>query len=437
MCGFIITNKNVDSFDEANAKIKLRGPDLTNTEKINGITFVHNLLHLTGEVTKQPINEGNVVCLFNGEIYNYKEILPSAKSDAYSILEAYKAANSRWETTFDGEFAICLFDFNTGLGYVVTDTFGIKPAYYSFEEEYFGIASYSSALQSLGFTNIKRVEPNTIIEFSIEPPTILNREAVYKFNLNQINNNYDDWTEAFLNANRKRVLGLDFTNVLPMSSGLDSGGIACALNVIGAKYNTFSIKGSEDKKILEERMSINSAVESFFVQKPSQDTLNKISKFIKANAETFYFGKDYDHKHKNGIKDPGTKGFAYIIHQMKEKFDDFKVVISGLGGDEIMTRNQGYKFGKPNPKIFPDDLSSVFPWDNFYYGAASSYLGMNECICGAYGVEGRYPFFDRKLVQEFLSLKPELKNADEKAPLINFFKEYNYSYTMTKRGFNI
>ena len=69
--------------------------------------------------------------------------------------------------------------------------------------------------------------------------------------------------------------------------------------------------------------------------------------------------------------------------------------------------------------------------------AASSYIGMNECVAGAYGIEGRFPFFDRALVQEFLRLKPNLKNAEEKAPIINFFKEHNYPYTMSKRGFNI
>lgn len=36
--------------------------------------YDNNLLHITGKKTIQPIIKDNIVVLFNGEIYNYKDL---------------------------------------------------------------------------------------------------------------------------------------------------------------------------------------------------------------------------------------------------------------------------------------------------------------------------------------------------------------------------
>lgn len=83
MCGIIVSNLHIPS--NCYDLIKNRGPDYINKIKYNNIDFVHFLLHLTGEQTIQPIIDDGIVCLFNGEIYNYKDILPDAKSDVYRL----------------------------------------------------------------------------------------------------------------------------------------------------------------------------------------------------------------------------------------------------------------------------------------------------------------------------------------------------------------
>ena len=67
---------------------------------------IHFLLHLTGEKTIQPIFDNDIVCLFNGEIYNYKEILPEAKSDVYIIVDVYKKYGKEFVKYLDVEFVI-------------------------------------------------------------------------------------------------------------------------------------------------------------------------------------------------------------------------------------------------------------------------------------------------------------------------------------------
>ena len=70
MCSFLVTSKDINSKDleKANFYQKLRGPDLTNIFKPHGVTFVHNLLSITGLFTKQPFvdMEHDIVCIFNG-----------------------------------------------------------------------------------------------------------------------------------------------------------------------------------------------------------------------------------------------------------------------------------------------------------------------------------------------------------------------------------
>jgi hypothetical protein len=65
-----------------------------------------------------------------------------------------------------------------------------------------------------------------------------------------------------------------------------------------------------------------------------------------------------------------------------------------------------------------------------------------ESITGGFGIEGRYPFLDRKVVQEYLNLVPELKNKEFKAPIANFLISNNYPIKTgdpekIKKGFNV
>ena len=59
-CSFLVTTKpdvpmpaHSDGFDDPthwNYYMKMRGPDLTNSIRAHGMFFLHNLLHMTGEV---------------------------------------------------------------------------------------------------------------------------------------------------------------------------------------------------------------------------------------------------------------------------------------------------------------------------------------------------------------------------------------------------
>ena len=137
MCSILFTNKKTKASDYN--LLKLRGPDSTTEVSIAGYNFVHNLLSLTGELTEQPIKEDGIILLFNGEIYNYKELFPLAKSDSYSIIAAYKKYGSKFVKKLDGEFAIVLVDISKQIILFSADIFKTKPLFYSIENNEIGI----------------------------------------------------------------------------------------------------------------------------------------------------------------------------------------------------------------------------------------------------------------------------------------------------------
>jgi asparagine synthetase B (glutamine-hydrolysing) len=431
MCGISVLYSK-SPISNSDIYLKHRGPDSYSSLERDGFFMSHYLLHLTGDVTNQPIVDGDIYCVFNGEIYNYKDF-GDFKSDSYAIIESYKRNGDSFVRELDGEFAIFLIDFKNKFIYISSDVFGIKPIYYSLSGG-FGVSSYKSFLSLNGFNDIIRLEPNTTLKLNFNFEEI-SRNTVYDFNLNQYKNNFNDWNQAFIEAVSKRFSNTNYKIILPLSSGNDSGSIACALNLLNIDYISYSYLRNEDVDVINDRVSINSNTVNIINENSLDFNLTR-SKLI-SNCEPFHYGFDYnDTNGGNGFDDPGALGLYNLLIEIKKDYSDLKILASGQGSDEIMSNLQAYKFRNPNPSVFPNNLESVFPWDNFYKGAQSSYLSKEEFITGSLGIEGRYPFLDKKVVQEFLSLSPELKNSSFKSPTYNFLSQNNYPINNIKKGFN-
>jgi len=165
MCGIIISTLEIP--ETANKYVKNRGPDLTNKTRHRDINFIHHLLHLTGYITKQPIIDEDIICIFNGEIYNYKELLKGAKSDVYSIIESYKRYGEDFVKYLDGEFVIILFDFKEKKLIITSDIFKTKPLFYEVGKRII-ISSYESCCKKIRDGDYKKLNPNEMLIFSLE-----------------------------------------------------------------------------------------------------------------------------------------------------------------------------------------------------------------------------------------------------------------------------
>ena len=462
MCGFLLFNFNVNNIDFVNFYIKNRGPDLTNIYKYKNYMFLHNLLHITGNVTKQPFvytNNTNkpIVCMFNGEIYNYKdfesEFNKTYNSDGEILIDLYKKHGDNFVTRLDGEFAIILFDFSKDAFIISTDIFGIKPLWISIDNDKLGIVTYESALTRVGMKNIKRVRPNTTSIYTISTLEFIREHRVYNFDLTQYKTTYDDWFKAFINSIKKRVTNENYPIFVCLSSGYDSGAICAALNILNIKYHTYTICARENIDILKKRLTLNkkNVIKSHVINFDRNNYI-KYYNILKNNCEPYVYYTENDKDMDGNIiikdhyvyKDKGAVGLAKICEIASK--NNVRIFLSGQGSDEIladygyngMDKGMGHStFGG----LFPENLNDILDvnpnnkciWDSFYNKPQSSYIAKEECVSGTFGIEGRFPYLDKYVVQEFLWLTSELKNKHYKAPLDEFLRKYKYPYEKDKK----
>ena len=437
ICSFIVTNKPVthEEIEGANFHSKFRGPDSTKILQIGDVTALHNLLSITGETTSQPVYSDDILYTFNGEIYNYADF-GEYKCDTKCIVDLYKSHGYLFPKKIDGEFALCLYDFKSKNVIIASDPFRTKPLHYVIDGAHFGVATYKSSLIKLGFKNIKEFPPNTImcIPERSEGRYISAKRIshVYEFKLDQYKDTYDDWIKAFETSIWKRTRNIREKIFIGLSSGHDSGAIFCELKRQGVPFMSYSILNNEYKTVINNRLR----------NRHSQNLTYKFGRVDNAIA-TKVIGSKVEKYTKIGYdikKDKASLGLSSICRKALSGIPS-KIYLSGCGADEIMS-DYAYR-GKPVFKsnscfngVFPEDLTDIFPWKNFYGGTQKNYLMKEEYVCGAHGIEARYPFLDVNVVQEFLHLTHTLKNKYYKAPLKHYFDMNGFPYHEFKLGFS-
>jgi asparagine synthetase B (glutamine-hydrolysing) len=459
MCSFLISSIDFSKLDLAtiNRLLQLRGPDLTNFISINNIYFLHNLLNITGDIISQPFynQDKSVVVIYNGEIYNYKsfetEFNTTFKSDGECLLPLYEKYGDEFFHMLDGEYSIIVFDFNKNVFYLNTDTFSTKPLFYSIENGQFGISSYPTPLKLMGFRNQEKMTANLVLTFSLSTLEPINLKQVYTFNLNQSKDNYDDWCVAFENAVIKRY-SEKYPVFICLSSGYDSGSIACVLNRHNKKFYSYTITDCEKIDTLEKRLYLikdNCIPKLLSFDRP---TYKKHYDRLLTHSENFkmrFTTNDNSLLNYEVHEDPASTGLNYICELSKIEHN-CRVYLSGSGCDELMSDYSinGQSISKCSyfNGIFPKELEDIFPkfsfdedakWKSFYRQSQEVYLMKEEMVAGANGIEGRYPFLDRQCVQEFLWLKPELKNQFYKSAVHYYMDKYNFPFDVNlKLGFN-
>lgn len=431
MCGFLLTN--VDSIDVARATAFqcLRGPDLTTESEVDGFTLVHNLLSITGPVTPQPFADGNTMCLFNGQVYNYRTFGDFA-SDGECLLPAYAALGPAFVRELDGEFALAVLDPGRGTVLVASDAFGTKPLYYSTECGRIGVASYESTLRAIGFRDVRRVAPNTYLLLGIDDGEVQSRGRIIDFALNQFKDSFDNWLEAFEEAIGKRSSVADEKLFIGLSSGYDSGGIACELNKTGVPYKSYTIVNNEERAVVERRLAQRPQGVECEIICPSDEEIDEARRYLARHVEPMRYeirSTRTDRVFRGKLHDDSAAvGLAIICARARK--EGRRIYLSGQGSDEILSDygfgGEGF-YGHSNfGGLFPDELETIFPWPSFFGSTQASYLKKEEYVAGAFGIEARYPYLDRQLVQEFLWLSAKLKNSRYKSALGHYLEKNGY-----------
>jgi len=435
MCSFLFSSKEPNA--DSNRLMVRRGPDKTTLTEIGDFYFMHNLLSITGEFTPQPFidEEREVVVVYNGEIYNAE----GYDSDGKMIIPRYFQYGFRMPNALDGEFAICLVDYRNQKILLSTDVFATKPLWWCVEDGEIGVASYESALLELGFKQPRKVPANTRLLISMDPHNkeyvIEDKGSLFNFSLEQHKDSFSDWDIAFSNAIKKRTQNCREKIFIGLSSGYDSGAIACELRRQNVAHTAYSLTGTENMNVLEGRSNIFNENSLHKIYTLPEALRGSVVDHIRNNVEPFKntihsSSSDYNEYGMDIVDDHGGGSLAFICDRAIK--DGNKVYLSGSGADEIFSdygfqgvkKYQHSNFGG----LFPDDLSTIFPWESFYGSSQETYIAKEEHVAGSFGIETRYPYLDKYVVQEFLWLTAELKNSKYKSVLYNYLTQNNYPF---------
>lgn len=404
--GFLLFNNKVTSFYGDHSSKNLKNVNLPYTPKYHidtaqniksKVAFGFKRLSIIdlSYAAHQPMsdNDQKIWIIFNGEIYNYKEIRSELKSLNYNfysnsdtevVLKAYMAWGEKALQKFNGMFAFAILDTVKNEIFLARDRMGIKPLYFV---NYNGRFIFGSTIKSIidsklydpeinwnglwqNYTFSIAQRPNTCFEHvsGLEPAHYLkinvssgkiNKTKYYDIpigtqDLSMTEKKASDLLEEALYKSIHYRLNADVEVGTFMSGGIDSTTITAMASKLQPNIKAFTLgfknKYSEYDEIFEaqDTAKINSINHIVHYASP---------KIIIDNIESVIKGYEEPYHHL-----PANYVLSKIVSE-----HHVKVILNGLGGDELFA---GYGFYnktkmwnilkklKPLVNILPQHLNS-------------------------------------------------------------------------------
>lgn len=337
IAGIVSFRQKIDRnlLNRMNLVQKHRGPDDHGYFVNDYVGLTHNRLSIIdlSPLGHQPMsNEDETIWIvFNGEIYNYLELIPELKSkghifksktDTEVLIHAYEEYGIDCLQKFNGMFAFAIWDSRNNQLFCARDRFGIKPFYYFYKNDRF---LFSSEIKAILEDPIIHREVNDRIVYDFLKHGILDhstetffcdimqlapahclilrqdRLSVTKYwdidTENELNGKSDEfYAQGFLDLFEDSVkihLRSDVPIGTCLSGGLDSSSIVCVANRlmfpenhsdnVGERQKTFS--SCFDDLRFDERKYIypvleKTAAESNFVFPKVEELLRDIELII-------------------------------------------------------------------------------------------------------------------------------------------------------------
>lgn len=385
MCGLAGLYSQVD-FSESEKKIREcvlslrhRGP---NDSGVEAFPLARGHLHLghtrlsildLSKAGHQPMSseDERYWIVFNGEIYNYKEIRGEleqrgccfkSNSDTEVLLNAWIEWGVDCLQTLVGMFSFVVFD-NTERSLIcVRDAFGIKPFYYMTTDNQFCFASEVSSLILLGkqgsqvnweraydylafgsydhtedtfFKDVQQLKPGHLISVKLEIDEPVRQQRWWWPNILEDGSHSFSTATSILRDKFLRSIRLHLRSDVPVgvavSGGIDSSAIACAIRHIEPEIpiHTFSFI-APDTRFNEANWSslVNSAVNAIphLVQVSRDELLRDLDCLIRTQGEPF----------------GGTSIYAQYQVYKCAKENGITVVLDGQGADELLAGYEGF-----------------------------------------------------------------------------------------------
>jgi asparagine synthase (glutamine-hydrolysing) len=157
IAGFVDPGADRALLERMTAAIARRGPDDCGHYLEDGVGLGHRRLSIIdlSPLGHQPMRFEHLVTVYNGEIYNYREVADelarrgysfTSTSDTEVLLKAFHCWGPRCVEKFTGMFTIALYDETERALYLIRDRAGVKPLYYY---EKGGRLAFGSTLKAL------------------------------------------------------------------------------------------------------------------------------------------------------------------------------------------------------------------------------------------------------------------------------------------------
>lgn len=380
MCGIVglFSKRTNGDIKKALEDIGSRGPDNTGVYQDGFAHLGHTRLSIIDETSKsnQPFTiDGRYYLTFNGEIYNYQSLANELNCEYNLKLQGFsdtevlyhlcrlKGVNSTVKL-IEGMFAFVWYDSHTRNYWLVRDKLGIKPLFFQKNDGDLFFGSTPTAVFSL--SNIKprytSWSKGLFLILGSYPPGILPFENLEELLPGQIYSSKDNCQFEYFNVNtlyssipkiRSKNPFLDSINkhlisdvpvCIYLSDGKDS--LSMYLNIIQRlkkDITSFTLLGDDLVN------SDDGALAKYYADTNSQ-------RHYIHRVDLSEFKSSVDHIFGN-MTLPSRDGFnTYFVSKMS---NDYKVSLSGVGGDELL---KGYAHYKSIPIIYKlGPLIKIFP----------------------------------------------------------------------------
>lgn len=377
ICGVLYKNGRKVDFpvlERMTTVLAHRGPDDHGYFYEDGIGLGFrrlSIIDLSGGRQPMSNEDGSIQVVFNGEIYNFKQLRSElvsmghvfkTSSDTEAIVHGYEAWGDDVVRHLNGMFGFAVWDRKRQRLLLARDRLGIKPLYYLLRDDLIAFASEMKSLLLLPgekpavndrgvfdyFSHLYIPAPNTIYEniFKLQPGEILvaetgsvhRRRYWHPLNGKLIDRPVEDLCEE-LRAHIEESVRMQLVSDVPLgiflSGGIDSSAVAAAAVKAGAdEVPTFSV-GFDVAKYNElphaEMVSrhLGGTNRSFRLSAAPMELLSRLI------------------WHLDEPMADATILPTYLLSQFTRR--EVKVVLSGEGGDELFagyTHYQGMRINK-------------------------------------------------------------------------------------------
>lgn len=404
IAGFLSFDKHFSKTDLENSTNKLthRGPDASGFYFDDIIGLGHRRLSIIdlSDSANQPMTShcGRYIIVFNGEIYNFKELLTGLKtklkthSDTEVLLQSFIEWGPDFVQKLNGMFAFAIYDKEDQKLFVYRDRMGIKPLYFYQNENDFVFASELKALKQIPSLNKGEINKKAISNFLYQgyiPAPLSIYENIQKFPsgayavvsknqfelksywkieeqvekkvLSNFNEAKNELRKLLLSAVEYRMVS-DVPLGTFLSGGIDSSLVTAIAQKLSDKpINTFSI-GFKEGKFNEADYAAKVAGHLGTNHHESilsyQDVLD--------HFETLF--TSYDEPFSDSSAFP-----TMLVSEFARKH--VKVILSGDGGDESYLGYGSYEWGKrlshPISKVFKNQIRGVLKKGNSRFKRAA------------------------------------------------------------------